>query len=145
MFDREGIYDDEAGHSGDLGHGCRSPVSLAQFMGPVAAAGGCSLRHHASTRRLEQPIDFRCADFDRFAGTRDVLHLVVARARAGEPDGPADSTDHRALLCSLFWQAIRFNAEGIPFQVLWIIVPAVAMFVLVIALVAGTGVRHPAH
>lgn len=45
------------------------------------------------------------------------------------------------LVCA-FWQMINFNAKGLPFRPLWILVPMVLLFATITVLLLGMVFRH---
>lgn len=50
-----------------------------------------------------------------------------------------------AILVSVFWQVIRFNVDGTPFQPVWIVVPVLVMVALAGALAVIPGFHHSLH
>jgi hypothetical protein len=47
-----------------------------------------------------------------------------------------------AVMLSAFWQVISFNAEGKPFQSLWIVLSVLLMLALIGDLLLGPVLRH---
>lgn len=64
--------------------------------------------------------------FGSRAGIIAPIHMIVA-----------------TVLVSAFWQMINFNAEGTPFQAIWMVVPVLLVVAVVSVLLLGTLFRHP--